>query len=62
MFRSKGHLLLQEQEDIRHKLSIVYELLQNEDLDIDGVREEFLAIYPGEESLCNELIDEALDS
>lgn len=62
MFRSKGHLILQEQEVVRDKLSVIYELLQIEKLDIDGVREMFLSIYPGEESLCDDLIDEALNS
>lgn len=62
MFRSKGHLLLQDMEEAREKQTIIYELLQNTNLDIDGVRDEFLALFPDDESLFNELIDEAVDS
>lgn len=61
MFRSKGHLMLQEQEEVRQMQTIIYELLENSSLDIDQVREEFLSMYPEHEALFSELIEDVLN-
>ena len=61
MFRSKGHLMLQDQEEVRQMQTIVYELLENSNLDIDQAREEFLSMFPDQESLFNELVEDAVN-